>query len=91
MDDRPLSVFPDPDPDGVHHATTLGGPVPRLLIHMQAGQAVRTVIPVVAARAYRYDRMAAHPAGEAGVTGMRFVLTLLILLAFILPIHGNSS
>ena len=69
----------------------LGGTVARLIVHMQAGQAVRTVIPVVAARACRYDRTAAHPAGEAVVTGMRFVITFLILLAFILPIHGNSS
>lgn len=42
-------------------------------------------------RACGYDRTAAHPAGEAVVAGMRFVITLLILLAFILPIHGNSS
>lgn len=51
VDDRPLSVFPDPDPDGVHHATTLGGPVPRLLIHMQAGQTVGAVVAVIAAAA----------------------------------------
>lgn len=75
---------------GMQHAT-VGSTVARLIVHMQARQAVRTVIPVVAARACRYDRTAAHPAGEAVVTGMRFVITLLILLAFILPIHGNSS
>ena len=91
MNHCPLTVFADPDTDGVHNAAAVGGTVARLIVHMQAGQAVRTVIPVVAARACRYDRTAAHPAGEAVVTGMRFVITLLILLAFILPIHGNSS
>lgn len=91
MNHCPLTVFADPDTDGVHNAAAVGGTVARLIVHMQAGQAVRTVIPVVATRACRYDRTAAHPAGEAVVTGVRFVITLLILLAFILPIQGNSS
>lgn len=91
MNHCPLTVFADPDTDGVHDAAAVGGTVARLIVYMQAGQAVRTVIPVVAARACRYDQTAAHPAGEAVVAGMRFVITLLLLLAFILPIHGNSS
>ena len=74
MNHCPLTVFADPDTDGVHNAAAVGGTVARLIVHMQAGQAVRTVIPVVAARACRYDRTAAHPAGEAVVTGIRLSL-----------------
>ena len=77
-----------------HNVESLGGDVRE----RQSGQRLVEyigeqlgLIPVSYTHLDVYKRQAAHPAGEAVVTGMRFVITLLILLAFILPIHGNSS
>ena len=91
MDDRPLSVFPDPDPDGVHHATTLGGQDHSLLIHMQAGQTVGAVVAVIAARRLRRHQPAAHLTVKAISAGMCLLVAFFKYFPFIFPIHGDIS
>ena len=48
MDDGPFSAFPDPHGDGLHDAAAAGGAVARLLVHMEAAQAVAAMVSVAA-------------------------------------------
>ena len=48
MNHCPLTVFADPDTDGVHDAAAVGGTVARLIVHMQAGQGFLWSLPAPA-------------------------------------------
>ena len=89
VNDGPLAALPDPDTDGLHNAAAVSGPVAGLLVYVQAGQTVGTVVAVGAARRIRDHRPPAHLTGEAVVTWMCFKVTFFKCFSFVLPIHGN--
>ena len=71
VDDGPLAALADPDGHRLHGAAAVGGPVPRLVIQVDAGKAVGAVVAVLGSGSLRPYRPAADPAGEyipAGVT-----------------------
>ena len=75
VNDRPLSVFPHPDCHRIHITAAVGLPVSRLHIHMQAGQAVRTVIPVPASGTLRHYQPTAYLTGKCFITCVVFVVS----------------
>ena len=89
VNDGPLAALPDPDTDGLHKTAAVSGPVTRLLVHMQTGQTVGTVVAVGAARRVGDHRPTAYLTGEAVVTWMCFKVTFFKCFSFVLPIHGN--
>lgn len=70
---RPLLFFPHPHPDGVHDAAAVCGAVSRLLVHVEAAQAVGAVVAVVAPRGGGKDQPVADPAGKGIVAAMGFI------------------
>ena len=49
VDDGPLAALAYPDRHRLHDAAAVGGAVAGFFVHMKAGQAVGTVVAVVAA------------------------------------------
>ena len=91
MNHRPLAIFAHPYADRLHNAAAVGSAVSRFLIDVQARKTVWTVIAVVAARALRKNRVAAHLAGKGVAACMRLIISFFVLLSFVLPIHGIMS
>lgn len=88
VDNRPLSVIPDPDADGVHLAVAGGGAVTGLIVNVNAGQAVGAVISVIAARTIRNNRPAALFAGERIRAGMFHEIVPVQLPFLVLSVHS---
>ncbi|MPN55895.1 hypothetical protein SDC9_203579 [bioreactor metagenome] len=91
MDDRPFSALPYPDRHGLHNPPAVGGTVARLQIHMQAGQAIGAVVPMLASRSGGHHRARAHLAGEAVGTGVSFIIIVFVLLPLVFAVHVKSS
>ena len=66
------------------------GSVARLDIDVQAREAVRAVVSVVAARALRHYSAPAHFADKSLVAGVSLIITFFILFAFVFAIHFSS-
>ena len=91
VDDGPLSVFPHPHGYRLHDLTAVRLPVSGLDIHMKAGKAVRTMVPVAASRAGRYYRPAAYFTCETVCAWMSFIISFFVFSSLVLPIHCFSS
>ena len=87
VNDRPLSVFPDPHGYRLHMTAAVRRPVSGFYIHMQAVQAVGTMVPVIAAGSCRHDRTSAYFARKCLVTGMIFVISFFKSFSLILSIQ----
>lgn len=90
MDDCPFPVFSYPHCNRIHDPATVRAPVSRLIVNMQADQAIRTMVPVSRPSTLRRHETAADFAFVAVFAFMRLVISLLILLPFIFPIHFDS-
>ena len=75
MDERPLAALAHPHADGLHNSAAFGGAVPRLLVHVEAGQAVGAVVAVIAAGVLRCAEPAAYLAGESVGAGVGLIVT----------------
>lgn len=71
-------------------APAVRGSVARLDIDVQAREAIRAVISVLAARALRHCRASAHPANKSFAAGVGLVITFFVLFAFVFAIHFSS-
>ena len=91
VDNRPLSAFAHPHRNRVHDSAAVGGTVARFVVHMEAGQAVRTVVPMVAPRVFGGDKPSADLAGESVQTGMGFIVAFFQLFPFVFAVHLSSS
>ena len=89
VDNGPLAVFPHPHGDGVHQSAAVGGAVAGLHVQVEAGQAVGAVVAVVRPRAGGDHRAAAVFAGKAVRTGVGLIVSALVLLALVDPVHGK--
>ena len=65
-----------PHPDRVHRSLAQRGPVTRLVVHMDAGQAFRTMVAMLAPGALRHDGSSADLAGKALKAGSMPVIRL---------------
>lgn len=84
---RPLLPHPHPW-DGVHDAAAICGAVSRLLVHVEAAQAVGAVVVEVAL--VGWERPAGRRPGRI-VAAMGFIVTLFKGFSFVFPILGRSS
>ncbi len=91
VDDRPLTVFPYPYSDRIHNAATFSSPVSRFIIQMLTAEAVRTMIPMITARAGRNYQPSADFASERLIARMCFIVSFLKCLFLVLPVHGELS
>lgn len=64
MYDRPLAALSHPNGDRLHHRAAIGGAISRLLIQMDAMQAVRAVVAMRRAGARLHDGHAAMAANK---------------------------
>lgn len=88
VNDSPLAAFAGPNGHGFHHAATIRLPVARLVVHMQAAQAVCAVVAVLGACVFGRHQPVAHFAGEAIVAGVGFVVSFLICFSFVFSVQG---
>lgn len=86
----PTRRFSHPDRYGIHNAPAVRGSVARLDIDVQAREAIRAVISVLAARALRHYSASAHPANKSFVAGVSLIITFFVLFAFVFAIHFSS-
>lgn len=85
VDDGPLAVFSDPNCNRLHDPAAAGCPVSRLLIDVQAVQAVGTVVSMVTARSNGSHRPAADLAGKScrGRRGFDNILFRTVFVCFL--------
>lgn len=74
MNDRPFSVFAHPHGNRLHNASAVALSVSRLVIHVQTGKTVRTMVSVICAGISRRNKSPADLAGEAFATRMIFII-----------------
>ena len=91
MNDCPFSAFAHLDRHGVHHRAAVRRPITGFNVDMLAGQAVRAVVAMVAARTGWNDLPSADFADEWFVAGVCFVVTFVVLFSLVLAIHGFLS
>ena len=91
VDDGPLATLAHPHAHGLHDAAAIRGAVAWLVVGMLAGQAVRAMVAMFAARARCDDGPAAYLADEHVVACMGAVVAFLVLFSFVFPVHGMSS
>ena len=87
VDDGPFSVLANPYGDGLHLSAAVCLAIARLNVQVEAGQAVGTVVAVIAARPFRDAQPSAAFAGEALIAGIVLVLVLVVLLALVFAVH----
>jgi len=88
VNNSPFTVFSHPNAYRLHNPPAVRFPVPGFDVHMEAAQAVRTVVAVAAAGAFRYNLPSAHLAGKNIAAAVCFIISFLKLFSFIFPIHG---
>ena len=91
VDDRPLAAPAYPDRHWLHDAAAVGRPVAGLDVYVQAGEAVGTVVTVVAAGILRCAEPTADLAGEGVIAGMGLVVAFFKSLPLVFAVHGVSS
>ena len=91
LDYRPLACLSDPNADWFHKSAAIRFAVAGDDIQVQAGQAVVTVISVVAARALGDVQPAADLARKAVGAGVFAVVPLVVHFAFVFSVQVNTS
>lgn len=91
VDDSPLAVFSHPDGNRLHDSAAAGCSVTRLLVDVQAVQAVGTMVAVVAAGSRGSHHPAADLAGKAVVAGMGAIISFFVLFSFVFSVHNGGS
>ena len=87
VDDGPLAALAHPHGHRFHHAAAVRFPVTRFNVHMEAAEAVGTVVAVVAGRALWGHQPATDLAGEAVAAWMSFVISFFKLFTFVFSVH----
>lgn len=87
MDDRPFAVFPDPHRHWIHQSTAVRFAIAGLHVHVEADEAVGTVVAMIASRALRNDGTSAVFADKAVAARMCFVIACFIFFSFVFAVH----
>ncbi len=88
---RPLAVFLYPDRHRLHDTAAVGLTVSRLVVNVQAGQAVGTVISVIASRPLRDYLPSADLAVKNVTARVIFIVTLFVSFSFVFSVQEYSS
>ena len=80
MNDGPFALVAHPNGHGLHNAAAIGLPIAGLNVHVKAVEAVRAMIAMVAAGAFRHYQTAAELAFEALSAGVGLVVTLFLVV-----------
>ena len=91
VDDGPFAALAYPDGHRLHDAAAVGGAVAGFFVHMKAGQAIGTMVAVVAADILRGTDPSADFAGKGIVAGVGLIVTFSKVLRLFSRFMVSSS
>ena len=91
VDQSPLPLVADPDSDRLHDTAAVSFAVTGFVVQMHGMEAVGTVIAMVAAGTHGYYFTTTVAAGKDFITGVGFVIALVVLFSLVFSIHDLTS
>ena len=89
VNNGPLALVANPYSNGLHDTAAIGFPIAGLNIHMEAAEAVGTMVPMVAGGTLRYYGAAAVLTLEGLGAGVGLIVTFFKRLALVFSVHGD--
>ena len=80
--------LPHPYGNGFHDPAAVCFPVPGFSIHMQAGQAVGTVVSMITSGTVRHHRPSTDLTNKAVMAWMGLIIPLFVFLTFVFSVHS---